>query len=95
MCVSYDQGKKTEKQVKLHGDEHIRGLTSHHFTFLVRGMLGTPTLGVNRCQVRSVSAFYVPNIPLLFLIYFPIIYVNYNIKPCQSISSHRNACHTC
>ena len=43
------QGNKREKQVKLQGNEHIRGLISHQFTFSKRGMLGTPTLGGNRC----------------------------------------------
>jgi len=51
------QGEKREKQVKLQGNEHIRGLISHQFTFSKRGMLGTPTLGSNRCQVPSLSAF--------------------------------------
>ena len=73
MCVKDGQGNKMEKQVKLQGDEHIRGFIRHQFTFSMRGMLGTPTLGVNRCQVQSVSAFYMPNIPLLLLMYFPTI----------------------
>ena len=51
------QGNKGEKQVKLQGNEHIIGLTSHHFTFSKRGMLGTPTLGTNMCEVPSISAF--------------------------------------
>jgi len=51
------QGKKKEKQVKLQGNEHIRGLISHQFTFSKRGMLGTPTLGGNRFQVQSLSEF--------------------------------------
>ena len=51
------QGNKMEEQVKLLGNEHIIGLISHQFTFSMRGMLGTPTLGANRCQVLSVSAF--------------------------------------
>ena len=67
------QGKKREKNIKLQGNEHIRGLISHQFTFFVRGMLGTPTLGANRFQVKSISAFYMQNLPLLLLIYFPII----------------------
>ena len=67
--------KQMEKQVKIHGDEHIRGLISHQFTFFVGAILGTPTLGVNNFQVPSVSAFYMPNIPLFLLIYFPIIYL--------------------
>ena len=50
------QGNKREEQVKLQGNEHIIGLISHQFTFSMRGMLGTPTLGANRCQVSSVSA---------------------------------------
>ena len=51
------QGKKREKQVKLQGNEHIRGLISHQFTFSKKGMLDTPTLGANRCQVQSLIAF--------------------------------------
>ena len=51
------QGKKREKQVKLQGNEHIRGLISHKFTFSKRGILGTLTLGGNRWQVKSFSAF--------------------------------------
>ena len=51
------QGNKREKQVKLQGNEHIRGLKRYQFTFSKRGMLGTPTLGTNRCQVQSLSAF--------------------------------------
>ena len=51
------QGNKKEKQVKIQGNEHIRGLISHQFTFSIRGMLGTLTLGGNRCQVKSISAF--------------------------------------
>ena len=37
------QGNKRKKQVKLQGNEHIRGLISHEFTFSNRGMLGTLT----------------------------------------------------
>jgi len=62
------QGNKREEQVKLQGNEHIIGLISHQFTFSMRGMLGTQTLGANRCQVPSVNAFSVPNLPLLLLI---------------------------
>ena len=51
------QGNKKEKQVKIQGSEHIIGLISHQFTFSKRGMLCTPTLGGNECQVPSVSAF--------------------------------------
>ena len=51
------QGKKREKQVKLQGNEHIRGLISHQFTFSKRGMLNTLTLGDNRFQVQILSAF--------------------------------------
>ena len=51
------QGNKREKQVKLHVNEHIRGLISHQFTFSKRGMLGTPKLGTNRCRVQILSAF--------------------------------------
>ena len=51
------QGIKKEKQVKTQGNEHIIGLISHKFTFSNRGMLCTPTLGGNECQVPSVSAF--------------------------------------
>ena len=51
------QGNKREKKVKIQGNEHIRGLISHQFTFSKSGMLGTPTLGANRCQVKSISAF--------------------------------------
>ena len=68
MHVRDGEGNKTEKQVKLQGDEHTRGFISHQFTFSVRDMLGTPTLGANRFQVPSVSALYMSNIPLLFLI---------------------------
>ena len=57
MCARECQGNKREKQVKLQGNEHIRGLMSHQFTFSKRGVLGTPTLGANRCQVQSLSAF--------------------------------------
>ena len=46
--VKDSQGNKMEKQVKLQGKEHIRGLVIHQFTFSKRGMLGTPTLGRNR-----------------------------------------------
>ena len=51
------QGNKKEKQVKIQGNEHIIGLISHQFTFSKRGMLCTPTIGRNECQVPSVSAF--------------------------------------
>ena len=51
------QGNKKEKQVKIQGNEHIIGLISHQFTFSRRGMLCTPTLGGNKCQVPGVSAF--------------------------------------
>ena len=51
------QGNKKEKQVKIQGNEHIIGLISHQFTFSKRGVLCTPTLGGNECQVPSVSAF--------------------------------------
>ena len=51
------QGNKREKKVKLQGNEHIRGLISHQFTFSKRGMLGTPSVGSNRCQVQIISAF--------------------------------------
>ena len=57
MCARDCQGKKWEKKVKLQGNEHIRGLMSHQFTFSKRVMLGTPTLGANRSQVQSLSAF--------------------------------------
>ena len=67
------QGDKKEKQVKIQGNEHFIGLISHQFTFSKRGMICTPTLGGNECQVPSVSAFYVPNHPLLLLFYFPVI----------------------
>lgn len=50
-------GNKREKYVNLEGNEHIRGLISHQFTFSKRGTLGTTTLGANRCQVPSLSAF--------------------------------------
>ena len=49
MRVRDGQGNKMEKLVKIKGDEHIRGLINHQFTFFTRGMLDTPTLGVNRC----------------------------------------------
>ena len=74
MRVREFQDNKREKKVKLQGNEHIRGLISHQFTFSKRGMLGTLTLGGNRFQVQSLSAFYVPSIPLLLLIYFPKTY---------------------
>ena len=45
------QGNKREKQVKLQGNEQIIGLIIHQFSFSKRGMLGTTTLGANRCQV--------------------------------------------
>ena len=51
------QGNKREEQVKLQGNEHIIWLISHQFTFSMRGILSTPTLGANRCQVPSVNAF--------------------------------------
>ena len=73
MRVRDDQGNKIEKQVKIQGYEHIRGLIRHQFTFSVRDMLGTPKIGVNKCQVPTVSAVYVQNLPLLLLIYFLII----------------------
>ena len=57
MCAKECQGNKRDKKVKLQGNEHRRGLISHQFTFSKRGMLGTPTLGANRCQVQSLSAF--------------------------------------
>ena len=57
MCARDFQGNKREKQVKLQGNEHIRELISHQFNFSKRGMLGTPTLGANRCRVKSLSAF--------------------------------------
>ena len=44
------QGNKREEQVKLQGNERIRGLLSHQFTFFMRGMLGTPTLAA-KCKV--------------------------------------------
>ena len=49
MHARYYEGKKREEQVKIQGNEHIIGLISHQFTFSMRGMLGTPTLGANRC----------------------------------------------
>ena len=51
------QGNKMQEQVKIQGNEHIIGLISYQFTFYMRGMLGTPTLGANRCQVPSINAF--------------------------------------
>ena len=51
------QGKKNEKQVKINGNEHIIGLISHQFTFSKRGMICTPKIGGNDCQVPSVNAF--------------------------------------
>ena len=57
MRVRDDQGNNMKKKVKIQGDEHIRGLISHQFTFSKRGMLGTPTLGANRFQVPNLSAF--------------------------------------
>ena len=57
MRVKDCQDNKREKKVKLQGNEHIKGLISHQFTFSKRGMLGTLTLGGNRCQVQSLSAF--------------------------------------
>ena len=51
------QGNKKKKQVKLQGNEHIIVLIIHQFTFSRRDMLCTPTLGGNKCQVPSVSAF--------------------------------------
>jgi hypothetical protein len=56
-CQGLSRQQKGGKQVKLQGNEHIIGLISHQFTFSMRGMLGTPTLGANRCQVPSVNAF--------------------------------------
>ena len=59
-CVNACQGMSRQQKgekVKLQNNEHIRGLISHQFTFSKRGMLGTPTLGNNRCQVQSLSAF--------------------------------------
>lgn len=50
------EGNKKEKHVKLQGNEHFIWLISHQFTFPRRGMLCTPTLGGNKCQVPSVSA---------------------------------------
>ena len=57
MRVRGCQDNRMEKKVKLKGNEHIRGLISQQFTFSKRGMLGTPTLGNNRCQVQILSAF--------------------------------------
>ena len=57
MRVKDCQDKKREKKVKLKGNEHIRGLISHEFTFSNKGMLHTPTLGANKCQMKSISAF--------------------------------------
>ena len=51
------QGNIREEQVKLQENEHIIGLISHQFTFSMRGMLGRPKLGANRCQVSSLNAF--------------------------------------
>ena len=51
------QDNKREKKVKLQGNEHIRGLIGHQFTFPNIGMLSTPTLGSNRFQVQIFSAF--------------------------------------
>ena len=68
MHVRDFQDNKRKKKVKLQGNEHIRGLISHQFTFSKRGMLGTLTVGGNRRQVQSLSAFLVPSIPLLLLI---------------------------
>ena len=51
------KGKKREEQVKIQGNEHIIGLISQQFTFSMRGILVTLTLGANRCQVPSVNAF--------------------------------------
>lgn len=51
------QGNKKEEKVKIKGNEHIVGLISHQFTFFMRGMLGTPKVAANSCQVPSVNAF--------------------------------------
>ena len=56
MYVRDCQGNKMEEQVKLQGNDHILGLISHQFTFFMRGMLGTPKLGANMCQVPNVNA---------------------------------------
>ena len=42
------EGNKKDKKVKVQGNEHIRGLVSHQFTFYRRGMLDTPTIGGSR-----------------------------------------------
>lgn len=46
------------------------GLISHKFILSMRDMLGTPTVGVNKCQVPSVIEFYFQNIPMFLVIYF-------------------------
>ena len=51
------QGNEREKKVKLQGNEHIIGLIIHQFSFSLGGMIGTQTIGSNRSQVPSVSAF--------------------------------------
>ena len=46
-----------EHHIKMHGNEWIRELISHGFTFFKRGMLGVPTLGPKVCQfVLSANA---------------------------------------
>ena len=57
MCARDCQGNKMEKHIKLQGNEHIIWLMSHQFTFSKSGMLRTPTVGANRCQVKILSEF--------------------------------------
>ena len=94
MHVREFQDNIREKKVKLQGNEHIRGLISHQFTFSKRGMLGTPTLGA-KCKVLVHSKCQV------FLCCFSstfqqlIITNKFNIKPCQIIPRHLNVFQSC
>ena len=50
MCEE-NQGNKKKNQVKMQGNEHIRGLISQEFILSKRGMLSTLILCFNTCQV--------------------------------------------
>ena len=93
MRVRDYQDNKREKEVKLQGNEHIIWLISRQFTFSKRGMLGTSTLGGNRCQVHSKCQVSLCCFSSTFQ---QLIITNkFNIKPCQIIPRHLNIFHTC
>ena len=51
ICVKDFQGKKRNNRAKMQVNEHIKGLISHDFIFLKRGMLGTLIICSNTCQM--------------------------------------------